>query len=383
MKLLLISHEYPPVGGGGANDCIHLANQFAGRGHEVHVLTVQFAGNAREETSHGGRMKVFRVPAKRAYVEHSTFFEMLDYLAKARQKAYRLCASENYDICLCFFGLPGGVLAHELKRKYGLPYVVRLGGGDIPGGQDRFKVLYKVLSPRLKEIWRCADALVANSEGLRETARDFCSQYEIRVITNAVDTEEFKPVQAEDRDESGDGDGIRLLTVCRLLEGKGIQDVIPHLRRIERETQKRIHWTIAGDGPYRGELEKLAEIYAVTDRITFLGHQTKGALPGIYRRADLFVFPSHHEGMPNTVLEAMASGLPVIMREDCQSADELIRGNGIASADFAADLQKMVAGDKTLLKQMGEKSREIILNHYTWNQITDQYEALLADIKRK
>lgn len=382
MKILFISHEYPPVGGGGSNACVNLAEQFANKGHIVHVLTVQFAGTDPAETTHKGRLTVYRVPAKRAYATHSSFLEMLDYLFKANRKAKDLCGRENYDACLCFFGLPGGVLAQHLKQTYGIPYILRMGGGDIPGGQDRFRLLYKVLSPRLRRIWKHAGGLVANSEGLRQNALKFCSQYKISVIPNGVDTDLFCP--PETVLETASDDTVRLLTVCRLIEKKGLQDVIPNLNRIEQQTKKIIRWTIAGDGPYRGQLETLARQNAAGDRISFLGNQAKDRLPEIYRHADIFIFPSHHEGMPNAVLEAMSSGLPVIMRKDCQGAEELIRGNGIAAeGDFGEALTKLIAMDSAAWRQMGMRSREWTLETFTWKHTAEKYETMIENLVRK
>ncbi len=72
-----------------------------------------------------------------------------------------------------FFGIPSGPLGLYLKRKYEIPYVIRFGGGDIPGFQDRFSVIYKLIGPAIKAIWRNSDALVVNSSGLRKMALDY------------------------------------------------------------------------------------------------------------------------------------------------------------------------------------------------------------------
>ena len=80
-----------------------------------------------------------------------------------------------------FLGIPSGPIGLYLKKRYGLPYVIRFGGGDIPGAQKRFSLLYKILSPAIRSIWRNADALVANSEVLKQKALRYENRYPIEI----------------------------------------------------------------------------------------------------------------------------------------------------------------------------------------------------------
>ena len=374
MKILIISHEYPPIGGGGANACRALSREFAEAGYTVHVLTAGYRGTPAHESLAGGAIRITRVSAKRQYRDHCSAPEMLDYLMKASAEADALMKRERYDVCLCFFGIPGGILAKRLSRKYGLRYIIRMGGGDIPGFQNRFRRLYRLSEPVLRRVWKDADALVTNSEGLRAMALGFCDKYPVRVITNGVDTDAFTPSE-----DAGHDDGqVRLLTVCRLIERKGIQDVIPEVRNIEKRTGRSIRWVIAGDGPYRQTLEDLARESGAEGCMEFRGLVEKGDMPELYRQADIFVFPSYREGMPNAVLEAMASGLPVIMRAGCQGADELIRDNGIAAeGSFAGALTELISEGKDIWQEMGRSGRRLVLDSYTWKHIAGQYAELL------
>lgn len=144
MKILILSHEFPPIGGGGANACFFLTREFAQKGHQVTILTAQFADLPHSEITKEGA-RIMRVPCRRMNKEKSSFLEMFSYLIRAWKQAEQLVKKEKYDICLTFFGIPSGPLALHLKRKYKLPYVVRFGGGDIPGAQKRFRYLYLIL----------------------------------------------------------------------------------------------------------------------------------------------------------------------------------------------------------------------------------------------
>ena len=132
MKLLILSHEYPPIGGGGANACFFLARQFAQSGNTVDILTAMYESLPKVEKTESG-VNIYRVKCRRKKKEKSSFMEMLSFLCGAWRMAERMENEKKYDKCLVFFGIPSGPIALHLKKKYGLPYVVRFGGGDIPG----------------------------------------------------------------------------------------------------------------------------------------------------------------------------------------------------------------------------------------------------------
>ncbi len=376
MKILIITHEYPPVGGGGANACMFLAEQYAMKGHDVTIVTVYYEGLSEYEELYDGRVKLYRLKAKRRYKDHCSFSEMADYLLKSKRFCEKLINDHKYDICQVFFGIPSGPIAYCLKKKYNIPYVIRFGGGDIPGFQNRFKLLYKMLGVPLKSIWRKADALVANSEGLKKFALDFYDKCNIDIIYNGVDADKFAPSR-----EKTENDNTELLFVSRLIERKGLQFLIPHLKDIEDRTSERIHLTIVGDGPYRKTLEEIAVTNGVFDMISFVGQVDKQEIANYYSKGDVFVFPSYREGMPNAVLEAMASGLPIVMMENCEGSRELIDKNGIlAKSDFCEALEELLKLDIDQRNLMGNASREKAIRDFSWDSISNQYLHLFENI---
>jgi len=386
MRLLLISHEYPPIGGGGANACENLAEQYALRGHHVQIVTVGYGDKiGRETIAFGsGSVTIDRLKARRKRVENCGFTEMLDFLRLAVPFSRRLVKEsketpEPFDVCQVFFGIPSGVVGWWLKKRERLPYIIRFGGGDIPGFQERFQVLYKVLSPVLRMIWKEADALVANSEGLRQRALAFCDRYPVCVIPNGVDMEQFTPaVEKRPTDRE-----VTLLFVSRLIERKGLQYVIPKMKAMESVSGKRLHLLIVGDGPYRDELERLTAASELGDRVIFAGQRQKSELPALYRQGDVFILPSKREGMPNVVLEAMACGLPVVM-SPCEGSKELIQGNGIiADSDlnrFDEAIMKALALSPQEREAMGEAGRKRAEACFSWKAIADEYLLKLASV---
>lgn len=376
MKILIVSHEFPPIGGGGANACFFLSREFSRMGNEVTVVTAQYKELPEAEVTED-RVKIHRVKCKRANKEKSNFYEMFTFLCSAWKFADKLCIKEQYDKCLVFFGIPSGPIALHLKYKYKLPYVVRFGGGDIPGAQKRFKYVYMLLAPIIRKIWKEADSLIANSDGLKQRALGFEDRYKISIIENGVDNQFFVPGSRVQQDE------VRILFVSRLIEGKGLQFIIPHLKEIQEKVyslcQKTIQLVIVGDGPYRSALEQLVETTGTQNLVSFEGRKDKQQVREYYQAADLFILPSLSEGMPNVVLEAMASGLPILMTP-CEGSKELVTDNGMISSleDFAENMIK-ICSEEDLRLSMGQKSLRNIEENFQWESIGKRYLKMMQD----
>lgn len=374
MRILVISHEFPPLGGGGANACYYLTKGYVEAGNEVTIITAHYEGLQYREIINGAI--VLRVRAKRKNREHCSFSEMASYLLSAFPVINKLLKQQKFDICQVFFGVPSGPLGYWVKKRYKVPYVIRFGGGDIPGFQERFTKVYKWISPFLKVIWRNADALVANSEGLQKMALGFYNKREVKIIPNGVDTDYFKPSDRMNKDNSE----INILFVSRLIERKGLQFVIPGLKKIIENSDKNIRLTVVGDGPYRGLLEEMALENDVTEHIFFEGYKNKTELLKYYHNADVLILPSQKEGMPNVVLEALACGLPVVMTP-CEGAKELVDGNGLVvrQQDFVKTLGSLLH-DEMSMKKMAAASRGKAVREFSWEGIVSKYIEIFQEV---
>jgi glycosyltransferase involved in cell wall biosynthesis len=376
MKILLLNYEYPPLGGGAGQATAALAREFAAAGHEPLVLTSRFRDQPAEETVAGVRLR--RVPVIRRRTDRCTPPEMLTFLASACWTALREIRAWKPDAAIAFFGIPSGPVGLLLKLSAGVPYLVSLRGGDVPGFQPYDLALFhKLLGPVIRLLWKRSAGIVANSAGLRALARRFAPEMEIEVIPNGVDARTFHPALT---DETAPGP-VRLLFVGRVVFQKGL-DVL--LRALAALAARDFHLEIIGDGDQRAPLSAEIERLGLGGKITFAGWCDRAAIAERYRRADLFVFPSRDEGMPNVVLEAMASGLPIVATVIAGSEDLVRAGeNGCLvppedATALAAALDRLIAQPE-LRRTMGRASREIVEREYTWTRVAACYLELLRE----
>jgi len=177
-----------------------------------------------------------------------------------------------------------------------------------------------------------------------------------------------------------------VLFVSRLIERKGLQFLMPALASLGPDVGP---WrlVVVGDGPRHEALLSQAMELGLTDRIEWLGQVAHDELSAIYRRADLFVLPSLSEGMPNVVLEAMASGLPILATR-VPGSEELVRDgdNGflVPAGDIAAlgETLSRLLGDANLRRRMGLKSREFV-SAYTWSSLAERYLDLVQQVRNE
>ena len=375
MRILLINSEYPPIGGGAGNASANLARCLASLGHQVTVLTAGYRGLPRMESQAG--VAVHRVPALRRRVDRSSPFEQVSFILAASLRALSLARQLKPEATLAFFGMPSGAVAWLLHKLQGIPYVVSLRGGDVPGFRPYdFKLYHRLISPFLHVIWRDSGAVVANSRGLRDLALAFDPKTGIPIIPNGVDVVRYA---APPRNWTPQA----LLSVGRVVHQKGLDLGLKALAGLK---DLDWHWRIAGDGPQMAPLQALTRELGLEGRITFLGWQSREELVRWYHSSTLFLFPSRHEGMPNAVLEAMAGGLPVVASRIAGN-EELVLDGVTGRLVEPEDVESLRASlrplltDPTMCEKMGRAARLRVEDEYSWENTARQYSQLLENLK--
>ena len=371
MRILMVNYEFPPVGGGGATANYYLAREMVRLGHEVTVLTSATAGVPFRETLDG--IDVRRVRVFRRRRDYTSIHEMLQYIAFATPRAVRLAASAHWDVIQTFFAVPSGLVGCWAARASRAVQVVRIGGGDLPGHERRFGLLHKLLRPVVGRVLRKVQARVVNSEGMHERATQAYPRLDFEVICNGIDLELFYPA------DGGHRTVPTVLFVSRLIERKGLQLLLPALATL-RDDGVEFRLLVVGDGPMREKLEQQTAALGLAQRTEFLGLRPRDEVPELYRRGDVFCLPSSSEGMANVILEALATGLPVITTQVPGTAELVVDGtNGfvVAADDPGALVEplRQLLTDTALRAQMGARSRERS-EGFSWTIMAEKYVAL-------
>ncbi len=201
----------------------------------------------------------------------------------------------------------------------------------------------------------------------------------LQVLSRGVDTQLFHPSRWNRllRQSWGVGDHrLVALYVGRIAAEKNLPLLIEAFRRMQT-SRPGMKLVMVGDGPERAKLQ------AMHPDIIFAGMRASEDLADHYASADLFLFPSITETFGNVVLEAMASGLPVVAY-DCAAAREHIRHgeNGLRAAfddahAFVSQAQRLVASVEDA-RRMGRNAR-MTAEKIDWNQVHDRFEMLISN----
>ena len=285
---------------------------------------------------------------------------MLKYSFKAYSYAKKLNSKLHFNFIHAFFGIPCGFIA----MKLGLPYIVSLRGSDVPFHTPRFKWLDILLLKRLsKKVWRKAKFVVANSKGLKNEALQTNPTQPIEVIYNGVDSMQFKP-----SGKSHENKKLTLISTGRLAPHKGYHFLIKALAGIEN-----VKLILIGGGKQKTEIERLSKTLNV--EAIFKGKLDHKRIVNELQKADIFVLPSVTEGMSNSLLEAIACGLPVLVT-NVGGNSELVKENGFivekANPDALREKVKLYLSDKELIRKQSKASLKIAQS-MSWEKVAEEY----------
>ena len=383
MRILMFNYEFPPVGGGGGWVTYFLGKKFVEAGHEVRLITSRYLDLPKKEMIEG--FCVHRVPTMRKSKDTCGVHEMLTYAISSGIYGFKCIKSFQPEIIQVFFGIPSGGGAYLLRKVYGIPYIVFLGGRDIPRRNPDppyYRLLYGLLAPVIKAIWGNAAAVVACSDGLRELALHTEPHINIHTIPDGLDVNRFSPLPCDKCFEC-----VRILTVGRLIPRKDVQLLIRALPQLIQNTTRNFEVEIVGDGPCHSNLVNLAKELGVIHKVRFAGSVPYSELPKKYQSADIFALCSLAEGMPLALLEAMGSGLPVVASR-VQGVEDVVKvgtnGYLFAAGDVNALAKNLISliNDDERRSQMGNAS-VMQAQRYDWKYIAASYLEIYEHARRE
>ena len=322
-------------------------------------------------------------------VRRSAFLVAPLAVASGAGKLLALARRSRFDVIHAHWVVPGGAMALPVSWKSGLPLVVSLHGSDVFVSEKSafFGRAARMAFSRASAVTACSDDLAERSQSLGASPRPFTIPY-------GVSTELFGPVPEDAkrlRCELGLGDQIPMvLAVGRLVHKKGFEYLIEAMPRVlSKYPDCRL--IIAGQGDLKGELEARAGKLDVGGRVQFVGDVSRDALPAYYASATVVAVPSirddagNVDGLPNVLLEGMASGTPLVASA-VAGIPQAVRAGTEALLVAERDPEALATAILALLdsperrEALGRAARARAQDVFDWSRVGEQFEDVFRSV---
>jgi phosphatidylinositol alpha-1,6-mannosyltransferase len=379
---LLLSYDFPPIGGGIARWMSELARQYP-PGSLV-VSTGQYPGSADVDRQLPNAIDRVPIPSNR--------LRTLPGLLLWSRRVERLARLLGAEFIWCGNIKPASYPAKWTRRQLGTPYGILLHGGDllILRHQARRSGLKRRTA---RALLQSASVLITNSLWTRNLCQTVLEELEIGAACGRLQTvplgatpEVFRPGldQSETRARYCLDRRRWLLSVARLTQHKGIDTGLRVLAQL-RHDYPDLAYAVVGSGDELTKLEDLARTLGVADRVRFLTDVPDRDLPGIYNCAEVYLglsrlMEQRVEGFGISLLEAGACGIPVLAGR-AGGIPEAVRDGEtglLVDAEQPDDVCRALRAlldDRVLAARLGEEGRRAVETYYNWNRVA-------ADIAR-
>lgn len=378
MKILMLCPQFRPLTGGYERAAERLSVALAARGHAVTVITErrEVAWAACEDMDGVTVRRLWCLYRRGLHAMTSQFSFGLWLLLHGR--SYAVWHVHQYGVHATL-----AVLLGKLLRR---PVVLKLTSSGVQGVDTALSALRCARWHRWAH--RQVAACVAVSDETAQEARVFgIPAQRVHAISNGVATERLRPVSTQTRHQMRQrlsiGDGFVALAVGRLAVEKNPIGMLhawamalPHL-----PADVQLIWV--GDGPLHAEAMACITRLGLSMRVRLVGHSDD--VPSWLVSADVFALSSHNEGMANTLLEAMACGLPSVATAVSGTAQLLVQPNAgvvvpVGDMEALADAMIRLAADRDLRAQMGQRARALIEAEYSIDGVASRIERLYEQV---
>ncbi len=389
MRVAFLCQSYPPMVSGIAMAVSHMAEGLAGRGHHVLVLTASDRPDPYTHEQDGVRVdRLASIPNPTRVGQRWVFWSRHD--VARRLDDFRPDVLHLHDPFLAGFSIPS--LAREkgiplAMTLHALPWYVSSQAPDLPGLRQGIEVTLWAFA---QEVLAQCDAVIAPSRAIADLTLEHIGRA-ATVISNGVDPRRFHPgaVEPDERRRLQAAYGLRpdepiILYVGRVDTEKRVDIVVRAAAHVAE--RRPVQLLIVGDGKQFRANMRLSRELGLDRRAHFVGFVAPEAdLPILYRIADLFAIASEIETEGLVVLEAAASGVPIVaVRASCMP--EIVEASGAGLLAEPGDPESMgermlqVLSDPKLAAHLGQAARRMAEAHALEHTLTAHervYEGML------
>lgn len=378
LRILMIAPQFRPIVGGYERAAERLSAELVRLGHEVTVIA------ERRERSWPNREQQDSVTVQRLWCIYRPHFHQITSLAAFA--LFLFTQGRRFHIWHIHQYGSHAVLAVVIGKLHHRSVVLKLTNSKDQGVQRVIADL--PLAGSARALLLGIDAVVATTQETRAEAEMFGFQADrVCVVGNGIDTQTFYPRSHDERVNlrrqlSVDADGM-VVFVGRLFKQKNPDGLLCAWQMALSNLSPGWKLVLVGDGPMRGELEAFIDEEKLRDTVLFTGVQTN--VESWLGAADVYVLPSHIEGLSNALLEAMASGVPVVSTRVSgvrETVEEVGAGLvvDVGQKDQLAAALIRLANDPSLRNQMGSAGRTVIQKTYSINHIAVLHERLYGKL---
>ncbi|MEJ2250913.1 MAG: glycosyltransferase family 4 protein, partial [Candidatus Lokiarchaeota archaeon] len=289
-------------------------------------------------------------------------FQIIPYLFFNLLQGLKMIKKYQIDIIFCQWVIPSGFIGLFLGKIFNKPVAVSAQGAEFYISKN--SIFGIIISYVIRKI----DLLLPVSNNMMSLALNYSKNIKcLKVLPNAVDTNKFKPLKGVKLNLNGINPKYKkILTVRRLVVEKKVDLLIKSFKKL-LEYDPNIHLIIGGDGPEKRNLIELTKKLGISKKVKFLGFISHDKLNYLYNLADIYVLTSEQEGLSLSLLEALATKIPVVSTNIVGNPEVIIhKKTGLLFKP--GDIDQLTYNIRFLLdnpdkaKDIGRNAREFIIN---------------------
>jgi len=366
MKILRVTFNLYPSSIGGVELHAHEMSRLQAReGHDITVFTYRTDSEQVYSEDRDG-YHIIRSDVHLCLFGNTISFSQLSSLLKYW---------DSYDIVHAHSHLFFSTVLCTLARKFRSTPLIVTNHGLV--SQTAPQWLQKIYLPTIgRWIFRTADAVICYTKTERDQMVDLgVSPDKIHVIHNGIDTNVFVPSNPTSPKK-------QILWIGRFTPGKGVEYLLKGFQAFSREFPDYT-LVMVGRGPLKDDFIRMIQEMDLEDKVVLRDFIPNGELPSLYQDSLLFILPSLEEGVPRTILEAMACERPVVCTALPQLVD-IVSGCGLliptGDAGAVADALSTLVSDPALARNLGQSARAKVVSQYSWDDTVAKTLDLYASL---